>query len=519
MRWVLIRALNQSLFYDPETQEPLGIEYLTSVLKELGCQVLILDSALDHLQDIKLARRAVSFQPDVIGFSITTNRELDSVMAIYAECTKKMSEKSLLWLAGGNYVTCEYRNACEVLPLEFRLVKFEGEIFVRKVYALWNKLQINSLPRLTDGEPTADLDQLPFPQRPYHDYLKNFGWAFNVQGSRGCCSACKYCASRGMRGNKRLSWRGRSPENIVNELKYLNQTYKAVTFNFVDEDFLGFPVQAYERAKRFSAAIIENNLTVSFGIQVRPNSLSEEIIDVFALAGLKYVFMGIESDNPEDFKRWGRKFCPDTWRWVRYLQRKDIEINAGTLLFHPNSSFEGIRNFATQLDQHGLLNYRTVVNRMNALPGSFFYEQYLSACPDKRLQGTIQLPFVNPPMETFYQTVLHVLDPIEVPSMHVLCYKPIAQTNKIFKKKEKEYELLKSINLTCDKQVSSCFFLLLDMFETGLYSEQKINNLVKENGEFSQMITNQLIDNGFIASSDVNQKTSRLPLHSLLEPD
>ena len=217
MRWVLIRALNQSLFYDPETQEPLGLEYLASVLKELGCKVLILDSALDNLDNIKLARRAASFQPDAIGFSITTDRELGSVMAIYAECKNILNEKTVFWLAGGNYVTCEYRNACEVLPEEFRLVKFEGEIVIRKIYSVWNEGQISSFPRLTDGEPTIELDKLPFPQRPYHYYLKNFGWAFNVQGSRGCCSACKYCASRGMRGNKLFSWRGRSPENIVEE--------------------------------------------------------------------------------------------------------------------------------------------------------------------------------------------------------------------------------------------------------------------------------------------------------------
>jgi len=424
-------------------------------------------------------------------------------MAIYAECKNILNEKTVFWLAGGNYVTCEYRNACEVLPAEFRLVKFEGEIIIRKIFTLWNEGQMSSFPRLTDGEPTTELDKLPFPQRPYHYYLKNFGWAFNVQGSRGCCSACKYCASRGMRGNKRFSWRGRSPENIVEELAYLQNTYSALTFNFVDEDFLGPPIRAFERAKRFSAAIVENNLTISFGIQVRPNSLSEEIIDMLASAGLKYVFMGIESDNPEDFKTWGRKYCPDTWHLVKHLQEKDIEVNAGTLLFHPGCTFEGIRSFATKLHQHGLLNFRTVVNRMDAMPGSFFYEQYISKYPDEHLQGMIRLPFSQPEMETFYQTVLHVLDPIEAPSMHVLCYMPIAQTNKIFKKQEREYDILKSINFECDKQVSSCFFILLEMFETGTCSDQVIDKMVKENIEFGKMITNQLIENGFIDSSDV----------------
>ena len=503
MRWVLIRPLNQSLFYDPETQEPLGLEYLASVLIEMGCQVLILDSALNNVDDVKLARRAASFQPDAIGISITTDRELNSVMTIYAECRQAMNEKKVCWIAGGNYVTCEYRTACEILPQEFRLVRFEGEILMRKIYSLWNEGLLDALPRLIDGEPFACLDELPFPQRPYHYYLKHFGWAFNVQGSRGCCSACKYCASSGMRVNRRFSWRGRSPENMVRELAYLHQTYSALTFNFVDEDFLGPPVHAFDRAKRLSSAIHNAGLTITFGIQVRPDSLSEEIIDMLASAGLKYVFMGIESDNPDDFRRWGRKYCANTWQWVRYLQKKEIEINAGTLLFHPDCTFEGIRDFAGKLQQHGLLNSRTAVNRMDAMPGSFYYEQYVSDHPDDRsLQGIIRLPFHQQGMESFYQTVLHVFEPIDAPSMHALCSMPIAQTNKMFKNSEDQYNTLKNIQEECDRQVSSCFFVLLEMFENKTYSEQKIGEMVRNNVVFGRMIAGRLIETGFVESPD-----------------
>ena len=507
MRWVLIRPLNKSLFYDPETQEPLGLEYLASTLKVSGCKVLILDSALDNLDNIKLARRAASFQPDAIGFSITTDRELDSVREIHAECKNALNGKPVLWLAGGNYVTCENRNADNALPPEFRLVKFEGEIAIREICSLWRDGHIDSLPRLTHGEPTAGLDMLPFPQRPYHHYLKNSGWAFNLQGSRGCCSSCKYCASSGMRGHKLSAWRGRSPENIAAELAFLQRTYSALTFNFVDEDFLGPPVQARDRAKRLSSAIADAGLTLTFGIQARPNSFSEEIIDMLASAGLKYVFMGIESDDPADFKKWGRKYCADTWRWVKYLQGKDIEINAGTLLFHPDCTFRGIRSFATKLREHDLLNYRTAVNRLDAMPGSFFHEQYVSAHPAGYSQGIVQLPFNQPEIESFYQALLRMLAPIEVPTMHVLCIMPTAQTNRIFNKQERQYSILKSIGSECDRRVSSCFFILLEMFETGTFSNERAGKIVEENVAFGKMITKRLVENGFIGPLDIPRET------------
>ena len=500
MRWVLIRPLNQSLFYDPETQEPLGLEYLASVLITLGCNVLILDSALNNLDNIKLARRAVSFKPDAIGISITTDRELESVLSIFTECQRVLSGKTVIWLAGGNYVTCEYGSANEVLPPEFRLVKFDGEIFIRKVFALWNDGMIDAMPRMIVGEPVIDMDELPFPQRPYHYYLKHYGWAFNLQGSRGCCSACKYCASSGMRGNSHIVWRSRSPENMVNELIFLCQNYSAQTFNFVDEDFLGPPIRALERARRFSAAIAKAGLDITFGIQVRPNSLSVDIIDTLASAGLKYVFMGIESDNPEDFKRWGRSYCADTWTFVRYLQEKEIEINAGTLLFHPDCTFEGIRAFANRLHQHGLLNCRTAMNRMDAMPGSFYYEQYIKNHPGEYLQGIVRLPFNYPEINSFYDTVIRVFEPIEPPSMHALCAMPIAQTNKYFKKQDDSFQILKNINLACDTVVSDCFFRLLDLFEKGACAEQIIDDMVISNITFSRQIARQLIENGFVES-------------------
>jgi hypothetical protein len=497
MRWVLIRPLCRSLFYDPETQEPLGLEYLSSVLKKAGHQVLILDNTLNNLEDIKLARRAASFQPDAIGFSITTGRELGSVERITSELKRALNGRQVLWIAGGNYPTTEPESAARDLPGDCHILKYDGEISILQISRLWEEGLIHTLPRLIVGEPQLELDELPFPERPYYHYLKNFGWAFNLQGSRGCCSACKYCASSGMRGNL-TSWRGRSPESMAAEIAFLYAAYSARSFNFVDEDFLGPPVRALERAMRFSEEITRRRLTITFGIQVRPNSLSEEVIDYLAKAGLKYVFMGIESDNPCDFKIWGRAFCDKTWTWVGYLQEKGIEVNAGTLLFHPDCTFEGIRHFATNLRQYRLLNYRTASNRLDGMPGSFFHKKYIAEHPEETSPGIIRLPFADQSVEPFYKTVLTVLAPIEIPSMHALCIMPIVQTRRIFGDSEEEYRSLKKINADCDDKVAACFFSLLEMYENKSYSEQRAGELLNDNIRFGKAIMDRLTENHFI---------------------
>ncbi|MDR2809889.1 MAG: radical SAM protein [Tannerellaceae bacterium] len=502
MRWVLIKPLHHSPFYDPEIQEPLGMEYLASSLKTVGCIVLLLDGALNKLDNIKIGRRTAAFQPDAVGFSITTDCDLDSLLTIYGECKELLEGKPVFWIAGGNFVTTEPEYAAKSLPDEMHLMRFEADISIRDIVHKWREKTLDSLPRRIDAVPPALPDELPFPVRPFYATVLQYGWAFNIQGSRGCCSACKYCASRGMRGAN-PAWRGRSPENMVRELEWLAKQYGAQIFNFVDEDFLGPPINARKRAKDFAEGIISKGLKINFGIQIRPNSLTIETIDNLYRAGLRYVFMGIESDNPSDFKHWGRQYCADTWQWVEHLQWRGIEVNAGTLLFHSESTAEGIRSFANKLRQYNLLNYRTAVNRLDAMPGSFFHNEYMAATGETATGGCITLPFnKQPELEFLYQTITDALSPLEIPSMHALCAIPTAQTNKLFHNGEASFHLLKDINAACDNQVASCFFEILDMFEKENITTNKTDKLRYENLLFGWKMIDRLISAGFVRSPE-----------------
>jgi hypothetical protein len=499
MRWVLIRPTNRSLFYDPEIQEPLGLEYIAAVLEGLGCRVLLLDSALDSCDDRRLARRAAAFQPDALGYSITTGSELESVRNINDEFSAAMGDKSAFRIAGGNYVTTEWQNAQKLLPENLHLMRYEAEISIVEIVKMWEAQSLDAFPRYIDGEPPQELDSLPFPLRPYVKYLLQYGWAFNVQASRGCCSACKYCASRGMRLNSRSAWRGRSPENIVEEVALLYDNYAARSFNFVDEDFLGPPSGAPERSRRFAQEIKRRGLSLTFGIQVRPNSLSEETIVHLVEAGLKYVFLGIESDDPADFRRWGRQYCPETWRWVESLQSKDVEVNAGTLLFHPHCTFEGMRRFASELLRHGLFNCRTATNRLHAMPGSYYYEQCLQNAPEDVPEiGVIAIPFVNETVEDFYITLQTVVEPLRAPSMHALCAMPIVRTAN----DKDKLSVLQAINSDCDARVSECFFKLLNMYEQNAVDEDLITEMEDANRHFGRSIADRLTQNGFVRAPE-----------------
>jgi len=521
MRWVFIRPCNKSPYYDPEILEPLGLEYLAASRREKGDQVLVLDSALESLNDTKLARRAASFRPDVIGFSVMTAQQIDSVNAIHAECLHSLAGRPVRWLAGGNFISTEPIPARSLFPAEFLLVRFEGENALDSLGGSWASGTLNrtgdvdSLPpdRTYTGTSVEALDTLPFPERPFAQQIQGSGWAFNLQSSRGCCGTCRYCSSPGMTGDSKNSrWRGRSSANIVEEMASLHRQFGARSFNFIDEDFLGPNHLSHRRAQEFSEALRRRKLQVSFGIQVRPGSLSEEIIDLLAEAGLTYVFMGIESDDPRDFKRWGRPWTPDPWRLIIHLRRRGVEVNAGVLLFHSHSTFQGIRRFAQTLYKHGLLDYRSATNRLDAMPGSLFY---MKAMEDNELNPSITgpqpLPYVHPEMELFHRDVLVAVDPLGPPSMHAICsLPPLLARRKLDNRIESAYRELRRIISLLDETVARTFFSVLDHHEKGIGQGNLISELRRQNLENAITSARDLVSHGFAPSFDVLREAIRI---------
>jgi hypothetical protein len=476
MRWVFIRPLNRSPYYDPEIQEPLGIEALGAARRRAGDEVLLLDGALDGLDDRQLGRRTAAFDPDVVGFSLTTGQDVASVRAIHREIGRMRRACVPLWVAGGNFVSTEPDRAAELLPTEMILVRFEGEVAIEGLAR--ERLRAPDRPRvapgvsrrrIVPGPAVPVLDALPFPMRAYASRILGCGWAFNLQASRGCRGACRYCSSPGMRGVGGGRWRGRSAAHVADEVEMLARTYGAASFNFVDEDFLGPPADAARRARAFADEIRRRRLNVAFSIQARPASLGAEAIEVLADVGLVFVFVGIESDNREDFRRWGRSWTGSPWRVVRRLQRRGVTVNAGTLMFHPHATLAGVRRFATRLHTHGLLDYRTARNRLDAMPGSALHRQGLEegALSPSRV-GPQPLPFRDASVGRLYDDVLAALEPLGPPSMQALCaLPPLLAQRRLSAWADTRCVELTQIAKAMDAAVARSLFALLEAHECG----------------------------------------------------
>ncbi len=517
LRWVFIRPRHESPYYDPEIQEPLGLEYLSASRREKGDAVLVLDALLESMDDHRLARRAVSFRPDFIGISIMTARELASVQAIFAECQKALAGREVCWLAGGNFISHEAERAIEALPDGFYLVRFEGENALEVLARQWTarspREACDKAPpsRIIVAAPVADLQALPFPERPFACALGSERGAFNIQGSRGCLGACRYCSSPEARSLKGHQWRGRPMEHIVAEMDELNRRYGAVAFNFIDEDFLGPNTLATERARQFAAGIERRGLSISFSIQVRPDSLSREIIELLAASGLSYAFIGVESDNREDFKRWGRPWTGPPWDLVAHLRRLRVEVGAGVLLFHPHSTLQGIKGFAEVLHRHQMLNYRTAINRLDAMPGSRFHQDGIAAGVLQPIAGPQRLPFVDAGLEALYDQLTTALSPLGPVSMHAVCSLPAAVArHTLLRQSASAYQALKGIIGSLDGAVAETLFVLLGQHAAGKTGSHDIRELRLENLAVSLAAARELVSLGMAPSVDQLREAIRM---------
>jgi len=139
--------------------------------------------------------------------------------------------------------------------------------------------------------PIANLDELPFAARDAVlgcDYNR-----FRVHcltTARGCPYTCSFCSDRKLWGGK---VRRRSVDNVIAELKHLEQNYKVDVVDFSDGTF------TYDRkyVEAFCDAVIKNKIGLRWRCTARYDNLDESLLKLMKRANCGGLYLGAESGS------------------------------------------------------------------------------------------------------------------------------------------------------------------------------------------------------------------------------
>jgi radical SAM superfamily enzyme YgiQ (UPF0313 family) len=215
-----------------------------------------------------------------------------------------------------------------------------------------------------------NLDELPLPARHLlvgkEDYIPGiFG---RIVASRGCPYNCIFCASRRMWGNK---VRYRSPENVVEEIKYVHKTFVTPSFFFDDADFL----VNKKFVSRICDLLIEEGLIINWCCQARADEIDGNIASKMALAGCTMIEVGVESGSDETLRRAKKGITVGQVREARRILAENfIDFDAFFMIGLPwetKQDIERTMEFMKELEPNTASFFNVA-----PYPGTVLYDMY-----------------------------------------------------------------------------------------------------------------------------------------------
>ncbi len=315
-------------FYTPSKLFPLGVSYLASNLIQNGFDdVRIVDLNLELIEPTGIFKRSVELvektEPQVLGITCWTVHLLFCLEFVRLYKKRHPDVKIVL---GGVHVSFQPEEMMKLCPADI-VVRGEGEeTLVELIGALDNNRSLDDVQGISyrkdgivhhtpDRPMIRDLDDIPFPAYhllgPIQRYQPlNRRYVFSIVASRGCPYKCIFCSA-----NKLWRYqRRRSPGNILEEIKWITNTFDVGFIRFEDDDLTA----NREWALELFGLLKEE--AIPFDCLTRIDRVDHELLKAMCDAGCQGIYHGIESASPRLLKLLRKGFPP----WVDNQYIKDL---------------------------------------------------------------------------------------------------------------------------------------------------------------------------------------------------
>ena len=490
----------------PEThrtsEENLGLSYLAAVLRKNGYYVEIIDGWLAGLTDEEVLRKILDKKDtSIVGVSCYMSNNDKSI-----ELAKRIRKNNpnIKLMCGGFGPSFNPHKFVANGTFDIAMIG-EGEESIvevceyltgygsRKIEDIKGIVYENNgeVIRTPKRELIRDLDQIPFPARDTMKMAKDRKSTVNILTARGCMGNCLFCSVNAFNklsiGNK---WRGRSVDNIVDELEQL-QNMGVRYVKVIDDSFLE-KERDEEWAKELRDKMQERGITLSLRGSLKADQVEDKKIGYLKEAGFHSFACGIENVSNTALKRMNKSASlEDNKKALDILRKHGIYVQAGFILFDDNTTFQELKENYEFLREYDWIITKGIFSEMFAADGTLYTEKLKKE--DKIVKSDVydnnKYDITDPKVKLVYNALKRwhkshmklydmIIDPISSP-------KAIDSTGE-----QEFYELYYQLKL----KDLDFMQMVLEEVEQGITEEQlnqRITLQIARNSEFYEEINKQ----------------------------
>ncbi|MHB8231829.1 MAG: B12-binding domain-containing radical SAM protein [bacterium] len=359
--------------------EPTGLEAIAGSLLRDEHTVTIADlRAVGCDPDKYLGDAMKEFKPDAVGFSCSFTPDVYRTIELAKRIKNEYGVRYVF--VGGHHVS--------VYPLDFNVKEIdaiiigEGEYTARElINAFSSNTPLSMIKGIIYNEngnqiktPTRDLlkniNDLPFfATHLTQEYRKKYYLGIRtslacLETARGCPFKCDFCSVWNFYGG---SYRSKSPERVIAELKEIKEDYVLVT----DDNFFS----DVKRAKKIGELLKKEKIYKLYTIQARSDTIVKhpELISQWKELGLSNIFIGFESVDDDKLNSINKSNSSLNNEKAYYIAKKNNVAVTASFIVSPDF---------TKLDFKKLIDFVKrlkisvpVFSVLTPLPGTKLYNE------------------------------------------------------------------------------------------------------------------------------------------------